>query len=85
MTNNRYGEISINTCRYCGTKWINYLYEYPFFTRGGRYYKGIVTDEKLKELTPGTVAEYLESLDWYFYGGSFFDTPGKIGSGPLRF
>ena len=25
--------------------------------------------------------KYIESLDWYFFGGSYFDSTGKVGKG----
>jgi hypothetical protein len=33
---------------------------------------------------PENAVEYLESLDWYVYGGSYFESTGEFGQGKLR-
>jgi hypothetical protein len=35
-------------------------------------------------LKPESVVALLESLPWYFYGGSYFETTGRKGSGRVR-
>ncbi len=36
------------------------------------------------QITPEKAVEYLESLEWYVYGGSFFESTGTIGHGKLN-
>ena|ERR1051325_10886846 len=84
MTKNRGAEVTIETCRACGNKWLRYFVEYEFFSQSGRWYRGLVTPELLESLTPEGAPELLSSLPWYFYGGSYFRTLGRRGSGPIR-
>jgi hypothetical protein len=84
MTNNRCGEVTIETCRACGSKWLRYFIEHASFSQSGRWYRGLVTSDILESLTPEQAPELISSLPWYFYGGSYFRTLGRKGSGPLR-
>jgi hypothetical protein len=79
----RYGEVRVYTCKKCQKIWLNYFIEKDY-SNSGRWYRGQVTRERLQELTPETVVNYLEHLSYYYCGGSFFNTTGKISSGPLR-
>lgn len=79
-----YGEIQIETCKSCGTNWLRYFWEHEGFTASGRWYKGIVDDAALSTLTPDNCVEYLESLPWYIYGGSYFNTMGNRGAGSIK-
>ena len=54
-----------------------YEYEVEAFTASGRWYLGPVTARQAEELTASQAKTTLESLDWYYYGGSYFD--GRIG------
>jgi len=82
-TNNRFGEVSIETCRACGSKWLRYFVEYEAFTASGRWYKGLLPREKVDSVTPESAVEILSSLPWHFYGGSYFETTGRRGTGPI--
>ena len=55
--------------------------EFESFSKSGRFYKGIVTNKNLPKLTPENSIAYIEKLDWYIYGGSYFSTSGKFGNG----
>lgn len=77
------GEITVEKCRHCGTKWLRYFVEYPAFTSSGRWCRGVVTDEELAQLTTETVLPFLGDLPWHLYGGSYFKTTGKVGKGRL--
>lgn len=83
MTNNRHGEVTVETCKTCGRKWLRYFVEYEFFSQSGRWFRGLVKARMLEGLTPERAPELLESLPWYFYGGSYFRTLGLKGSGPF--
>jgi hypothetical protein len=82
-TNGRYGEVTIETCRACGAMWLRYFVEYEWYSESGRWYRGLITQEMLESLKPEQVPELLSSLPRYFYGGSYFRTPGREGSGPI--
>lgn len=80
-TKGRYADVTLNTCVHCGTVWVKYHAEFESYGRSGRWYLGVVTEEALKTLTPENTVAYLESLPGYFYGGSYFNSPGKHGHG----
>jgi hypothetical protein len=80
-TNGRFGEVSVQTCKACGKQWLHYLVEYEAFSNSGRWYRGLVTRQMLLTLLPELAVALLESLPWYFYGGSYFETTGRQGSG----
>lgn len=80
-TNGRFGEVSVETCKACGRKWLHYLVEYEALSNSGRWYRGLVTAEMLRGLKPESAVALLESLPWHFYGGSYFQTTGRKGSG----
>lgn len=84
MTNSRYGEVSVDTCKSCGTHWLTYFVEYEAFTASGRYFRGMVSPEQLPGLTAERAAEVLGSLPWHFRGGSYFRTSGECSTDPLR-
>lgn len=79
----RFGEVSVETCRACGRHWLRYFLEYEAFSKSGRWYRGLISEDVAHTVTPSSAVAILENLDWYFYGGSYFDTAGKKGSGPL--
>lgn len=79
----RYGEVSLLRCAACGRHWLRYHYEQEAFTRSGRWYLGEVPAETLPSLTAEGARRFFESLDGYFYGGSFFDGRSGRTAGPL--
>jgi len=83
-TNGRCGEVTVETCRACGNKWLRYFVEYELYSESGRWYRGLVTAESVESLKPEQAPALLSSLPWYFYGGSYFRTLGRKGSGPIR-
>jgi hypothetical protein len=82
-TNCRFAEVSVETCKTCGATWLRYLIEQEAFPESGRWYRGLVTPEVVRSLTPEQAPVVLASLPWYFSGGSFFRTTGCRGSGPI--
>lgn len=71
-TNNWFGEVSIETCNQCGTKWLRYFVEYEAFTKSGRWYKGVISDEVSNIVTPQNSVSILQDLDWWIAGGVTF-------------
>jgi hypothetical protein len=84
-TNGRFGEVTIETCRSCGSKWLRYFVEFESFSESGRWYRGLVSPEVIATITPETALEAINSLPWHFYGGSYFRTTGarSAGSGSI--
>ncbi len=71
-THGRFGEVNILRCKTCGRYWLHYFVEYESFRGSGRYFMGLVTPETAETLSPDRAVEYLNSLDWHLYGGSYF-------------
>lgn len=82
-TSGRFANVVIETCKHCKQKWIKYSVQYESFSESGRWYKGKVKESKAKSITPQNTIDYLEKLDAYFYGGSYFKSEGKEGKGKL--
>ncbi|MBN1372783.1 MAG: hypothetical protein JW987_12655 [Anaerolineaceae bacterium] len=80
-TNGRFGEVNLRRCLHCGRLWVHYFVEYEAFRASGRYYMGIITAEDAQSLTAETAVDYLNSLDWHLFGGSFFDGVVGLGTG----
>ncbi len=51
-TNDRFGQVSVQTCQACGRKWVHYFVEYEAFSNSGRWYRGPVTPEMQLSLRP---------------------------------
>lgn len=83
-TNGRHAEVSIFQCKLCQRIWIQYLLEYEHSSNAGRWYRGIVSKKERPAITPENTVNYLESLEWYLYGGSFFNSTGAIGEGKIH-
>ena len=83
-TNSREGRVSVVTCKHCGSMWLHYYTTYGGFRESGRWYRGLVTPEMIQSLKPEQAPELLASLPWHFYGGSYYRTPGRRGSGHVR-
>jgi hypothetical protein len=83
-TKGRFGEVKVRTCVHCGRLWLHYLVEYEAFSRSGRWYCGVVSEEVARAVSPETAVEILESLPWHLYGGSYFDTTGRRGTGAVH-
>ncbi len=83
-TNGRYADITIEKCIHCERNWVKYLVEFERFSKSGRFYMGIVAENDLPKLTPKNTIMYIEKLDWYIYGGSYFSTNGEFGKGKAK-
>jgi hypothetical protein len=78
----RFAEVTLLACPACGQRWLRYFYEVEAFTASGRWYLGAITPEQAASLTAEGAKAVLEGLEWYFYGGSYFD--GKSGKASGR-
>ncbi len=82
-TGGRYGDVSIRICRACGRRWLLYRVEYEGFTGSGRWYMGVLPEGTDAAVRPDAAVALLESLPWHVYGGSYWGTSGRRGTGPL--
>jgi len=83
-TNGRNAEVMIQQCKLCQRIWIHYFVEFESFSKSGRWYKGIVTKKDRSQITPENAVEFLENLEWYVYGGSYFESTGTFGEGKVN-
>jgi hypothetical protein len=83
-TNGRFAEITLQTCIHCSTKWLIYLAEFEGISKSGRWYRGVITEKELKNIEPEEVVAYLEGLDWFIFGGSYFSSTGMYGKGNVQ-
>lgn len=71
-----FGEVTVERCRRCGRYWLHYLVEYEYLTAAGRWFRGILSPEAAASMKAASAKKTLETLDWYFRGGSAFG--GKV-------
>ncbi len=83
-TASRHAEVFLKSCRQCDSLWIEYFYENEAFSQSGRWYRGIIPLAHALTIAPTDVVSYLENLEWYIFGGSFFKTGPSLGSGKLH-
>ena len=76
-------EVTIETCKACGSKWIRYFFVHPGFGRSGTWYRGLITEEMAKSVRPDEAVALIESLEWYFRGGSFYNSDGEKRRGKI--
>jgi hypothetical protein len=76
-THGRFGEVSALQCRRCERYWIRYFVEYEHLSGSGRWYMGVIAPTEIENITPVNAVEYLESLDWHHFGGSYFGFSGR--------
>ncbi|GAA4166641.1 hypothetical protein GCM10022217_40770 [Chryseobacterium ginsenosidimutans] len=83
-TSGRHAEVTIQQCKLCQRIWIHYFVEFESFPKSGRWYKGIVSKKDRSQITPENAVEFLENLEWYVYGGSYFESTGTFGQGKMN-
>lgn len=83
-SNGTHADVALETCKHCGAIWLTYHFEYEHLTASGRWYRGIISPEVPRSVTPETALAMLESMPWWLYGGSFFDHAGRRHDAPLR-
>ncbi|GAB3714299.1 hypothetical protein GCM10027592_53990 [Spirosoma flavus] len=81
-TNGRFADVAVEICRHCGTAWITYQIESEAFERSGKWFRGVLEPKDLK-IRPEDVVTYLGQLDWYIYGGSYWNSSGTYGQGKV--
>jgi hypothetical protein len=79
----RYGEVSVLLCPSCGRQWLRYFHENAAFSKSGQWYLGTIDQARAEKLAPEEAKPFLESLDWYYFGGSYFDGQTGKSRGPI--
>jgi hypothetical protein len=79
-----YGEVSVDKCKRCGRYWLHYLMEYEYLSRSGRWFRSVVTPEVAASVKADDAKRIIESLDYYFRGGSAFGGKTIKTSGSLE-
>jgi len=67
-----YGVSSILTCRDCGRRWLRYYYCDEAFSKSGRWFCGLLEYFLSERVNADTAKHILETMDYYFQGGSFY-------------
>jgi hypothetical protein len=78
-----FAEVSILICSECGRHWLRYHLEDEAFSRSGRWYTGAISEEQASTMMAATARATLETLAWYWYGGSYFEGRAGRGSGAI--
>ena len=71
-THGRFGEVNIKRCTACGQLWLHYFVAYEAFTGSGRYFMGVISSAEAETISADDAVEYLNTLAWHLYAGSFF-------------
>lgn len=79
-----YGVSSILTCRRCGRQWLRYFYEHESYSKSGRWYCGILEIYLAETVDADNAKHLLETMEWYFRGGSFYSGDVTKSSGPIK-
>ena len=82
--NGRFAEVAIQTCKHCGTQWLNYFIEIEGFSSNIKWFKAIIDDSLIDSLTPENALENISKAEWYFYGGSYYGAGVAVGSGEVK-
>ena len=78
-------EIEIKKCKYCHQNWLRYYVDYNLpYIKTGRWYLGKIQEIEISKITFENAIYYLEKLEWYYYGGTYFNSLGKKGNGKLN-
>jgi hypothetical protein len=79
-----FAEVTIHTCKRCGTDWLKYHLQDEAFPRSGRWWRVEVIEPRDPILLAGTARDYIERQPEGFAGGSRFDSTGFRIEAPIR-
>ena len=80
-----HAEVSIQQCKLCQRIWICYAVKPEGNAPAVRWYKGIVSKKDRPQITSENALAYLESVEWYVYGGEAFENTTAFGAGKISF
>ena len=78
------GELRVEKCIHCETFWICYQVAFEGYTGSGRWWQGKIEEKNIDFINTDNIEDYLINLDWYFYGGSYYRSTGRVGRGAIR-
>ena len=78
-----HAEVSIDTCKRCGTPWLVYLIEQEHHTGSGRWWRVALSSEMGKGPTVAEARSIVEQASWCFVGGSFYNSRGHRVNAPI--
>ncbi len=81
LTHGRYGDVTLEKCNACGDLWLRYFVEYEAFSRSGRWFRALISEQLSKTITPEGALAYINRQPWYLAGGSYFQSDGFRTSG----
>ena len=73
LDKNNQGQARLQTCKICGSVWVNYLIEEPHYTKSGRWWRAEIQSSDFGYLKIENVKSYIESQESCFVGGSFYE------------
>jgi hypothetical protein len=82
QSNGRYADVSLERCTTCVRLWVRYQVEYEGFSGSGRWARGLISADDAEKVTATTAAGYIDRLEWYLRGGSYFGA-ARRSSGPI--
>lgn len=77
-TEGRYADVTLQKCKECQSIWLYYFLDYHWRRNGTRWYLGLVSPEKAITITRHNAIDTLNQLDWFFYGGVYYDIPSPM-------
>ena len=83
-TQGRYADVDLVRCGQCRRLWLRYHVEYEAFSRSGRWAEALIDTATAATMTATAASEFLDSADWYVFGGSYYGHAGKRGRGLLN-
>lgn len=82
LTSGRFGDVWARICPTCKYIWLRYFVTYEAFEKSGRWYLGRLRIKDPVAIQLKKVVMLLEDSDPCFYGGSYYDTTGRILENP---
>lgn len=76
-----HGEVSLETCKHCGSAWLHYQVEDPGRTAAGRWWRVLVPANQLPAISVDNARTYLQEQTKGFLGGSYFHSSGQAFNG----
>ncbi|MBL8018659.1 MAG: hypothetical protein JNM27_03260 [Leptospirales bacterium] len=78
-TRGRFGDTQVRTCASCARLWVHYQVEYEGYSASGRWFRTLIPADAVPLLNPFSSVAFIENSPWFFYGGSAYDSTGKVG------
>ena len=76
-----HADVSIETCKACGTAWLVYLIEQEHQSRSGRWWRVPMSIGERPALA--NARRFVQETAWCFVGGSFHASTGRRMNAPI--